>query len=224
MTRPGSRWQTPGGSRAHRGYHATGRVAALRAGRGGRPATIATRWRSWASRSARSSGTTWRSVATAASRSSMAHRGGSTSSTSSPPRRRSSWTDRPTINPGPFQFHRDPACVRRWMAGRDYLFCRRGEVREIMRPIADPDGSARLGPVRRHPSRRPRVRPGLTTIAATGAARSRFDTGPARRLSSARLSVSSIPRFAQIPARLNRPCRRVGPSVSPHARPTRRHP
>ena len=24
------------------------------------------------------------------------------------------------------------------MAGKGYLFCRRGEVREIMRPIADP--------------------------------------------------------------------------------------
>ena len=72
------------------------------------------------------------------------------------------WTDRPTINPGPFQFHRDPACVRRWMAGKGFLFCRRGEVREIMRPVRDPDRSARLGPVRRHPSRRSRVRPGLT--------------------------------------------------------------
>ena len=48
------------------------------------------------------------------------------------------WTDRPTINPGPFQFHGDPACVRRWMADKGYLFCRRGEVREIMRPVADP--------------------------------------------------------------------------------------
>ena len=48
------------------------------------------------------------------------------------------WTDRPAINPGPFQFHGDPDCVRRWMAGRGLLFCRRGEVREIMRPIAIP--------------------------------------------------------------------------------------
>ena len=71
------------------------------------------------------------------------------------------WTDRPTINPGPFQFHSDPACVRRWMADKGYLFCRRGEVREIMRPVADPGRSAALGPVRRHPSRRSRVRPGL---------------------------------------------------------------
>jgi hypothetical protein len=48
------------------------------------------------------------------------------------------WTDRPVINPGPFQFHGDPACVRRWMAGRGFLFCRRGQVREIMRPVAIP--------------------------------------------------------------------------------------
>jgi hypothetical protein len=55
------------------------------------------------------------------------------------------WTERPTINPGPFQFHRDAACVRRWMAGRDLLFCRRGQVREIMRPVAIPTDPPRLG-------------------------------------------------------------------------------
>ena len=49
-----------------------------------------------------------------------------------------SWTDRPMINPGPFQFHGDPACVRGWMAGRAFLFCLKGEVREIMRPIPIP--------------------------------------------------------------------------------------
>jgi hypothetical protein len=48
------------------------------------------------------------------------------------------WTARPVINPGPFQFHGDPECVRRWMAARDYLFCRKGEVREIMRPVPIP--------------------------------------------------------------------------------------
>ncbi|MGH2474764.1 MAG: hypothetical protein ACRDIL_05820 [Candidatus Limnocylindrales bacterium] len=54
-----------------------------------------------------------------------------------------SWASRPVINPGPFQFHGDPACVRRWMAARGHLFCRKGEVREIMRPIPIPteDGS-----------------------------------------------------------------------------------
>ena len=56
-----------------------------------------------------------------------------------------SWTERPVINPGPFQFHSDPACVRRWMAGKGYLFCRKGEVREIMRPIAIPGKTVRWG-------------------------------------------------------------------------------
>jgi Ser/Thr protein kinase RdoA (MazF antagonist) len=55
------------------------------------------------------------------------------------------WTERPVINPGPFQFHGDPACVRRWMGEKDYLFCRRGEVREIMRPIAIPGETVRWG-------------------------------------------------------------------------------
>ena len=63
------------------------------------------------------------------------------------PERAADWTDSPAINPGPFQFHSDPACARRWMASKDYLFCRKGEVREIMRPIPVPsdDGDARWG-------------------------------------------------------------------------------
>lgn len=61
-----------------------------------------------------------------------------------------SWAGRPVINPGPFQFHGDPAHVRRWMAGKGYLFCRRGQVREIMRPVplppaADADAPDRWG-------------------------------------------------------------------------------
>jgi hypothetical protein len=48
------------------------------------------------------------------------------------------WAEHPVINPGPHQFHSDPACARRWMAGKGYLFCRRGEVREIMRPVLLP--------------------------------------------------------------------------------------
>ena len=48
------------------------------------------------------------------------------------------WTSRSVINPGPFQFHGDPVCVRAWMADRDYLFCRKSEVREIMRPVPIP--------------------------------------------------------------------------------------
>ena len=50
-----------------------------------------------------------------------------------------SWTETGGLNPGPFQFHPDDACVRRWLAGRDYLFCRKGRIREIMRPIPIPD-------------------------------------------------------------------------------------
>jgi hypothetical protein len=55
------------------------------------------------------------------------------------------WTDQPTINPGPFQFHSDPAHVRAWMARKSYLFCRRSEVREIMRPIPIPGERIRWG-------------------------------------------------------------------------------
>jgi len=54
------------------------------------------------------------------------------------------WTETPLLNPGPFQFHADESCVRRWMAARDFLFCQKGRVREIMRPIPVPvaDGRA----------------------------------------------------------------------------------
>ena len=48
------------------------------------------------------------------------------------------WTEPTPVNPGPHQFHADAACVRAWMRERGYYFCRRGEVREIMRPIALP--------------------------------------------------------------------------------------
>ena len=57
------------------------------------------------------------------------------------------WTDTAAINPGPFQFHSDEACVRRWMAARGFLFCQKGRVREIMRPVPIPgaDGATRWG-------------------------------------------------------------------------------
>jgi hypothetical protein len=60
------------------------------------------------------------------------------------PERAADWTDAPAINPGPFEFHSDPEHVRHWMADKGYLFCRKGEVREIMRPIPVPaaDGDA----------------------------------------------------------------------------------
>ena len=50
----------------------------------------------------------------------------------------SSSDEQGAINPGPFQFHSDAAHVRSWMADNGYFFCRRGEVREIMRPIPLP--------------------------------------------------------------------------------------
>jgi hypothetical protein len=59
-----------------------------------------------------------------------------------------SWTDVPILNPGPFQFHADPGHVRSWMRRKGYLLCRKGEVREIMRPIPIPspgDGAIRWG-------------------------------------------------------------------------------
>jgi hypothetical protein len=49
-----------------------------------------------------------------------------------------SWADRPAINPGPFEFHPDASHVRTWMRAKGYLFCRKGQVREIMRPIPIP--------------------------------------------------------------------------------------
>jgi hypothetical protein len=54
-----------------------------------------------------------------------------------------SWTERPAINPGPFQFHSDPDHVLRWMARKGYLYCRRGQVREIMRPVPIPGEQVR---------------------------------------------------------------------------------
>lgn len=48
------------------------------------------------------------------------------------------WTEQSPLNPGPHQFHSDPVCVRSWMAERGHWFCRRGEVRELMRPVRLP--------------------------------------------------------------------------------------
>jgi hypothetical protein len=55
------------------------------------------------------------------------------------------WTEDPAINPGPFQFHPDPSHPRAWMARRGYMFCRKGQVREIMRPVPIPGKNARWG-------------------------------------------------------------------------------
>jgi hypothetical protein len=48
------------------------------------------------------------------------------------------WTESAPLNPGPHQFHADPACVRRWMSERGHYLCRRSEIREIMRPVRLP--------------------------------------------------------------------------------------
>ncbi len=55
------------------------------------------------------------------------------------------WTGESGINPGPFQFHANPDHARLWMAARGFLFCSKGEVREIMRPIPIPGERGRWG-------------------------------------------------------------------------------
>ncbi len=86
------------------------------------------------------------------------------------------WTDRPAVNPGPFQFHGDPA-LRPTLDGRQGLLVlspRRGSRDHASHP--DPGRPTSLGPVRRDPSRRSRVRPRL------------IDRGRSARLSCARSS------------------------------------
>ncbi len=56
-----------------------------------------------------------------------------------------SWAESTQLNPGPFQFHSDPNHVLAWMAQRGLLFCRRSQVREIMRPVWLPGDPPRLG-------------------------------------------------------------------------------
>jgi hypothetical protein len=56
-----------------------------------------------------------------------------------------SWTESASLNPGPFEFHGDPSHVLTWMAKRGMLFCRRSQVREIMRPVWVPTEPRRLG-------------------------------------------------------------------------------
>jgi hypothetical protein len=56
-----------------------------------------------------------------------------------------SWTDSTSLNPGPFEFHSDASHVLAWMARRGMLYCRRSEVRQIMRPVWLPTEPRRLG-------------------------------------------------------------------------------
>jgi hypothetical protein len=56
-----------------------------------------------------------------------------------------SWTESAGLNPGPFEFHSDPGHVLAWMTERGVLFCRRSQVREILRPVWLPTEPRRLG-------------------------------------------------------------------------------
>jgi hypothetical protein len=56
-----------------------------------------------------------------------------------------SWAESAEVNPGPFEFHAEPTHVLAWMAARSMLFCRRSQVREIMRPVRLPGRGHRLG-------------------------------------------------------------------------------
>jgi hypothetical protein len=49
------------------------------------------------------------------------------------------------MNPGPHQFHDDPACVRTWVRERGYLLCRLSGIRRIMRPVRLPGDAPRWG-------------------------------------------------------------------------------
>ncbi len=56
-----------------------------------------------------------------------------------------SWTETASLNPGPFEFHSEPSHVLTWMSTRGLLFCRRSQIREIMRPVWLPVEPRRLG-------------------------------------------------------------------------------
>ena len=56
------------------------------------------------------------------------------------------WADETiALNPGPHQFHDDPACVRAWCHEHGYLVCRLSGIRGIMRPVAIPGDAPRWG-------------------------------------------------------------------------------
>jgi hypothetical protein len=49
-----------------------------------------------------------------------------------------SWAESVPLNPGPHQFHIDPAHFRAWARRRGHYLCRLTEVRELMRPTPLP--------------------------------------------------------------------------------------
>jgi hypothetical protein len=56
-----------------------------------------------------------------------------------------SWAASARLNPGPHQFHADPAHFHTWCRERGHLVCRLSSVREIMRPVPIPGESPRWG-------------------------------------------------------------------------------
>jgi hypothetical protein len=62
-------------------------------------------------------------------------------SVESPP----SWAVHAAFNPGPHQFHADPACFWTWARERGYFRCRLAVVREVMRPVPIPGETIRWG-------------------------------------------------------------------------------
>ena len=70
------------------------------------------------------------------------------------PRAGADWTDSPAINPGPFEFHADPA-PRPALDGGEGLPVLpqgRGPRDHAADPVPAADGGRPVGPVRRHPS------------------------------------------------------------------------
>jgi hypothetical protein len=55
------------------------------------------------------------------------------------------WAGRAPLNPGPHQFHADPAHFRAWARERGHYVCRRSGVRELMRPVPLPVEPAAWG-------------------------------------------------------------------------------
>lgn len=55
------------------------------------------------------------------------------------------WDTGARLNPGPHQFHADPACVRAWIREEGLLLCRLSGIADIMRPIPVPGSEPRWG-------------------------------------------------------------------------------
>ena len=55
------------------------------------------------------------------------------------------WDTGARLNPGPHQFHEDPACVRLWCQAKRYYICRFSEFRALMRPVQLPGAAGGWG-------------------------------------------------------------------------------